>query len=131
MEDKIQAKFHKELRNTYPNTSGLCCHVPNGGLRSQSEAMRFKAMGVLAGWPDYQIMIPANGFHGLFIEFKDKDKGTNRGLKLTKHQEQQKKIQQRLILAGYKVVECTSWEQAISEFELYAQNTLYLQKRVS
>lgn len=30
-------------------------HVPNGGGRSPAEAGRFKAEGVLAGWPDLQI----------------------------------------------------------------------------
>ncbi len=134
MEDKIQADFHLYLRNTYPKTAKLCCHVPNGGLRSQSEAMRFKSMGTQEGWPDYQIMIPAGSYHGLFIEFKDKGKLTTtkveKGLKLTPHEVRQHDVQDRLRAAGYKVVECDDYQQALREFETYAAGTEYLTKRV-
>lgn len=52
----------------------LFYHIPNGGFRSIREGIRFKLLGVRAGVPDICIPIPANGFHGLYIEMK-KTKG--------------------------------------------------------
>lgn len=52
--------------------SYLAWHTPNGGFRSKSEAMRLKKMGVVKGVPDLYFSIPSKGFHGLFIEMKNK-----------------------------------------------------------
>lgn len=43
-------------------------HCPNGGKRSKAEASLLKAMGVLAGVPDWTIILP-NG-QAAFIELK-------------------------------------------------------------
>ena len=48
----------------------LLFHVPNGGLRTKSEAVRFKRAGVKPGVPDLILPVPRGGFHGLFIEMK-------------------------------------------------------------
>lgn len=45
-------------------------HSPNGGLRSKSEAGRFKKMGTKAGFPDLFLPIAKGPFNGLFIEMK-------------------------------------------------------------
>lgn len=58
----LQACKYPELR--------LLFHVPNGGKRSISEAVRFKAEGVKAGVPDLFLPVARGGFHGLFIELK-------------------------------------------------------------
>lgn len=42
-------------------------HIPNGGMRSKSEAGRFKALGVLAGVPDLQFISRGKTF---FVELK-------------------------------------------------------------
>lgn len=54
------------------NTLGLrnIFHIPNGGLRSKSEAARLKAMGVRAGVSDLFIPVPSGDKHGLWIEMK-------------------------------------------------------------
>lgn len=45
-------------------------HVPNGGLRSKSEAARLKRQGVKAGVPDLCIPVPNASNHALYIEMK-------------------------------------------------------------
>jgi hypothetical protein len=45
-------------------------HVPNGGFRHISTAMRLKAEGVKPGVSDILILVPMHGFHGCIIEMK-------------------------------------------------------------
>lgn len=42
----------------------------NGGKRNYFEALKFKRMGVSAGFPDIEIPIPSGPYHGLYIELK-------------------------------------------------------------
>lgn len=49
--------------------------IPNGGLRSKSEAARMKAAGVKAGVPDLFLPVARNGCHGLYIELKRRHGG--------------------------------------------------------
>ena len=70
-------------------------HSPNGGKRHITTAMRFKAMGTLAGFPDLFLFIPKGGYHGLFIELKVKGGRTN---------DNQKTMIERLIKQGYTVI---------------------------
>lgn len=51
-EDQLQAKCFQLAWNQYPQTRRLLFHIPNGGHRSKREAMKFKAIGVVAGMPD-------------------------------------------------------------------------------
>ena len=51
----------------------LMHHIPNGGMRSKSEAARFKAMGVKRGVSDVFLPVAKGGYHGLYIELKAKD----------------------------------------------------------
>jgi hypothetical protein len=53
-EDRIQADCFAWFHNTYPALRGLLYHVPNGGNRSQIEANKFKAIGVVSGVPDLE-----------------------------------------------------------------------------
>lgn len=48
-------------------------HIPNGGKRSKSEAVRFRAMGVRAGVSDVFLPCSRGGWHGLYIEMKALD----------------------------------------------------------
>lgn len=45
----------------------LVAHVPNGGKRTKAEAARFKAVGVVAGFPDLMVIGPGKV---LFMELK-------------------------------------------------------------
>lgn len=62
-----QARLVMWFRQTYPDT--LIFAIPNGGLRSKSQAMKLKVEGVVPGIPD--LFVPA---WKLWIEMK-KEKG--------------------------------------------------------
>lgn len=55
--------------NKKPELS-LLFHVPNGGKRSKTTAVRLKMEGVKAGVPDLFLPVARGGFYGLFIEMK-------------------------------------------------------------
>jgi hypothetical protein len=55
-EGRIQIAIVEYLRRIAPQI--IVFHPANGGLRSKSEAARFKAMGVLAGVPDLVLVLP-------------------------------------------------------------------------
>jgi hypothetical protein len=65
-EAAIQASIVEYLRTVAPGV--LVFHVPNGGLRSKSEAARLKWIGVLAGVPDLVLVAP--GGRTFFLEVK-------------------------------------------------------------
>ncbi len=65
-EAKIQAAIVDYIRSVAPYT--LPFHVPNGGLRTKSEAAKLKWMGTVAGIPDLALCIP--GPRIAFIEVK-------------------------------------------------------------
>ena len=58
-------------------TGANYCHVPNGGLRSRLEAVRFKRMGVRPGMPDILIFSVPVGLpcNGVAIELKRRQGG--------------------------------------------------------
>lgn len=86
---------HKEL--------ALLHHIPNGGLRSKSEAKRLKAAGVKAGVPDLCLPVARQGYHGLYIELKaGKGKATA----------SQKQWLDALNAQGYKAIICYGWIEA-------------------
>lgn len=85
--------------------------IPNGGSRNKIEAANLKKEGVTAGIPDLCICQPRKGYHGLYIEMKQKDGG-----RLTK--EQKEKIAE-LNERGYLAVKCHGFddsEQVIRDY---------------
>jgi hypothetical protein len=44
--------------------------IPNGGIRDPITASRLKSEGVRRGVLDLMLVVPSNGYHGLFIEMK-------------------------------------------------------------
>ena len=58
----LHTRKHPELELLY--------HIPNGGHRHKTTAMRLKAEGVKAGVPDICLPVPRSGYHGLYIELK-------------------------------------------------------------
>ena len=59
-------------RRQYPKQANLLFAIPNGGDRHIATAVKLKREGVLAGVSDLFLMIPAGGYHGLFLEMKAK-----------------------------------------------------------
>ena len=55
-EARIQAAIVEYVRYVAPQV--VIFHVPNGGLRSRSEAARFKWVGTLAGVLDLVLVLP-------------------------------------------------------------------------
>ena len=83
--------------------SDVMHHSPNGGKRSPREGAKFKEMGTQAGFPDFQIYVPRQGFHGLFVELKAQ-KGVVSPL--------QKIVLARLAANGYQTAVCYGFDEA-------------------
>ena len=81
-----------------------------GGSRNVIEAAKFKKMGVKAGVPDLQLLVPNGLIHGLWIELKSK-KG--------KLQPSQRLMMQRLEEQGYLCKVCFGADEAINEIKKY------------
>lgn len=88
--------------------------IPNQRHASVVTGRRFKAEGVLAGFPDIGVFEPRAPYHGLFIEFKF---GKN------KLSPEQKAVRIRLEQAGYRYVVSYSAMDAIKELEEYLKAT--------
>lgn len=70
IEDTLQKTCVSWFSLQCPKYAKLLHHSPNGGKRNATEAAKFKAMGVRAGFPDLILCIARQGYHGLFIELK-------------------------------------------------------------
>ena len=88
-------------------------HSPNGGKRNLLEAVKFKAMGTLAGFPDLFIAEPKGGFHGCFIELKDGKKG--------RLSENQNIMLDELAKRGYFCAIVRDYEQGVNIINSYMQ----------
>ena len=93
-EDVIQAEIYKWYHNKYCTKLNNPRHsifaVPNGGTRSKSEAMKFKATGLVSGVSDLIVVQPNRV---LFVEVK-----TATG----KQQPNQIDFQKRVELLGFE-----------------------------
>ena len=84
--------------------------IPNGGLRSKSEAARMKSSGTRAGIPDLHLPIPISPHAGLWIEMKA---GKN-----TTTPEQDYWLES-LAEYGHACAVCYGWESAKAAIESY------------
>lgn len=78
-------------------------HIPNESVGGQGWMVRNRQMGVKAGVPDLFYPVPAQGYHGLFIEMK-----TEKG----RLDPKQKRWIEILEAFGYKCVVAHGWEEA-------------------
>ena len=86
----------------YPELE-LLYHIPNGGHRHKTTAMRLKAEGVKAGVPDLCLPVPKSIYAGLYIELKaGKNKTTTN----------QNKWLKTLAQNGYYTIVCNGWQSA-------------------
>ena len=67
-------EWRELMQYQFPDLEDLI-HIPNGGLRSKSEAVRFKRLGVRPGVSDLFLPSPVGKYHGLWIEMKRKKGG--------------------------------------------------------
>lgn len=99
---------------TYPEHKGRLFAIPNGGFRHAVTAQKLKLEGVRSGVPDLMLPVPANGYHGLFIEMKA-EKG--------RLSPQQKDWIAFLCHRDYKALVCQGVEQAKEVIKCYLQIT--------
>lgn len=114
-EDDIQIQAIEEcqyLKYMGIRVSEIIRHIPNGGLRSKSEAARLKRMGVKAGTPDLLIPVGKHGFIALWIECKTEDGD------FLDSQIEQIPLLQKL---GNKVVVCRSVADVINTIKAYLE----------
>lgn len=102
---RMRSGIYPELR--------LMFHIPNGGLRSKSEAKRFKASGVKPGVPDVFLPVPRGGYYGLFVEMK-----RTRGGRVS---DEQRDYIEELTAQGYKCEVCRGWQKAAEVIEKYLE----------
>lgn len=103
-EDSLQVACVRWFSLQYPRMAVLLHHSPNGGKRNASEAARFKAMGVRAGFPDLVLLVPRGRYHGLMIELK-----TTKG----RQSEHQAHYQQAVEEQGYRYEICRDANQFV------------------
>jgi hypothetical protein len=97
-------------RYQYPKFAKCLWAIPNGGARHIRTAVKLKAEGVVAGVPDLFLMIPKNGWHGLFIEMK---------IKGGKVSDNQKEFMGLATLLGYQSVVCYGFDDAKNAITAY------------
>lgn len=93
----------------YPELKWLH-HIPNGGSRNRSEAVKLKQMGVKAGVADLFLPCPKGIYCGLYIEMKY---GDNRKT------DRQKEFLADMAGNGYFAITCYSADAAIRVLEEY------------
>ena len=86
----------------YPELD-LLYHIPNGGHRHKTTAIRLKREGVKAGVPDLCLPVPRGVYHGLYIELKAGRNSTT---------DNQNRWLQALAENGYCTAICHGWEAA-------------------
>ena len=91
-------------------------HIPNGGLRSKSEAVRFKRLGVRPGVSDLFLPEPVGKYHGLWVEMKRKKGG--------KLRPDQKDWIDRMNRKGYLAVRADGAEEACEVIYKYLTGAL-------
>lgn len=84
--------------------------IPNGGKRHKATAGRLKEEGVRPGVPDLFLPVARGGYHGLFIEMKEKGNGTT---------DLQEAELAKLEASGYCTRVCHGSEDAIKALEWY------------
>ena len=104
---EMQSYFHPELR--------LLFHIPNGGLRSKTEAARFQKEGVKSGVPDLLLPVPNGHWAGLFIELKRREGG--------RVSPEQKAWIEALRSQGYAAEVAHGWEEAAELITGYLANS--------
>ena len=88
----------------------LLFHIPNGGKRTVSEAVRFKRAGVKAGVPDLFLPVPKGNYHGLWIEMKAKG---------GRIRPEQREWIEALREQGFQAYVCFGAEEAINTLRRY------------
>ena len=69
-EKKAQQECFVWAYNNRPEVRGLLASIENAETGGARKVMQAKAAGMLPGFADMVLLMPRNGYHGLFIELK-------------------------------------------------------------
>lgn len=100
------------LACNHPEAFDHTTAIPLGGYRPKGSGGQVKAEGVKAGYPDFLMDMPMNGYHGLRIEMKKFCKSANPS-------EDQLDWLTKLTRQGYRAVLCRGHQAAIYELSTY------------
>jgi hypothetical protein len=87
--------------------------IPNGEYRHIATAVKLKRSGVLAGVSDLFLMIPKNGYHGMWIEMKAKTGSVS---------DSQKEFMAAASSMNYLAVVCYGFDEAKTAITNYLQD---------
>jgi hypothetical protein len=104
---RLNEKNYPELRLMY--------HIPNGGLRNKSVAVRLTAEGVRRGVPDICLPVARSGYHGMYIELKRRKGGI-----VSKEQTEWLEL---LAAQNYLSLVCYGWDEAREAIKDYLGGT--------
>lgn len=76
-EDQFTAATYQYINFNYTTLRKFIFHVPNEGAKSQKDGAKLKAMGVVAGIPDF---VCVNPLFGLELKMPDRRNKKNGGL---------------------------------------------------
>lgn len=91
------------MSKQFPDLEDLF-HIGNGGLRSKSEAVRLKRIGVKPGVSDLFLPAPVGKYHGLWVEMKRQKGG--------RLEPEQKDWLERMNRKGYLALRANGAEEA-------------------
>lgn len=104
-EQDLQIAIVEGLRAALP-PSWIVAHAANGGYRTRSEGAIFKAMGVVAGFPDLMILgeVVQDGATAWFFELKADS---------SEPSDLQKDCHKKLRYLGFEVAVVRSWDDVL------------------
>jgi hypothetical protein len=96
----------------HPITREYLYAIPNDGIRTPQQGARFKRRGLRPGVSDVFLSYPYNGYHGLYIELKRRDKNA-------KPTKEQAEWIEKVSKVGYAAHVARGWEEAWQQIEEY------------
>lgn len=125
-ESALQAAILKWFNLQYPKLEGLLVGYPAGINLDLKTRVRMKCMGLTAGFPDLQLMVPGSFIseedisHGLLIELK-----TAKGIVTACQKDYHAKLRRQ----HYTVVICRSFEEARDQIRYWLMRVPNLERR--
>lgn len=119
-EQSIHLALCTYVRAKYPQA--IFTSESSGVRLTMGQAIKAKRLRSSSGLPDFWLVEPRGGYHGLFLELKRSDSEVYRKdytLKQDKHVMEQAAIIERLFHKGYLASFACGLEQAIDEVDNY------------
>jgi hypothetical protein len=111
-EHQEQVALVSWFRLAFPKFKLHLFSIPNGEYRHIATAVKLKRSGVLAGVSDLFLMIPKNGYHGMWIEMKAKTGSVS---------DSQKEFMAAASSMNYLAVVCFGFDEAKTAITNYLQ----------